>query len=149
MKKYEILADTPDLLILAQNDTRHYLVSILGFGFLGVIFSLFLAFQFRQTPLIVVMVPAIVVTALLLVSFWLFQGMAIIKVDKATRAVTTLYVKWLPPSERIEYLVLFGKIIHAGVYPFATMHERTSILGMETGEGIIKLVPSPGKSGEE
>jgi len=149
MKTYEVLTDTPDLLILAQSDTRHYIASIFGFGFLGITVSIGFAFYFRAQPLTAVLVAAIVIAAAFLFPLWLFQGKAAIKVDKATRAVTTLYLKWLPPFERIEYLIPFDKILHAGVYPSADMKERSTILGMETEEGIIKLVPSPGKSGEE
>ncbi len=149
MKHHEIVADTPDLLLLAQSDTRYYIASIIIFGFFGTIAAFGLAIYFRAQPWIVVLLPTAVFMALFLGALWLFGGYAVIKVDKATRTVTTLYVKMLPPFERIEYLLPFDTILHAGIYPFADSGGRKSILAMETKEGIIQLVPEPRKADEQ
>ncbi|MBN2153041.1 MAG: hypothetical protein JW839_16430 [Candidatus Lokiarchaeota archaeon] len=145
MKDYEIVADSPDLLVLAQRRTRN-LSTIAPPVIIGVAASLALIFHFRVEPWIAIVVPAAATTAVLLVGFWLFQGVNAIKVDKATHAVTTLARRWLPPFERVEYLLPFDEILHAGLYPYADVHDQSTMLGMETKEGIVKLLPKAGEA---
>ncbi|NMC07298.1 MAG: hypothetical protein GYA24_18940 [Candidatus Lokiarchaeota archaeon] len=133
MKDHKILADAPDLLIIAQTHTKNKSIAappVIS----GVVVSIYLIY-FNFIPIwLAIVIPAAVVSTILVLGFYLFQGTDAIKIDTATRSITILGRKWLPPFERVEYLVPFEQVLHAGIYPYTEGKKKRHFSGWKQGK---------------